>query len=222
MGGNLVFGRCQMARKETSVKRTAVLLVLVGMLCALSSVVRAQNWSLVIKDNALDTPVNQVNGVAGGTASLYATLFNFTGTPASDDGLGNPAPATTLDFAGFGFTLNPGQTDLEARFTPDPRVPGWPEVEGSIDGSTPGISGYVTLGSFDLTGLVPGTYEEDFTAGAFPMDPNSTVPFEDIHGTLVLNVAAPAAVPEPNSAKLLLSCIVASVLVGHSARRRAR
>jgi hypothetical protein len=153
-------------------------------------------------------PSNQVNGITGGMAELFATIINTTGTPVSDDGTGNPAPSTLLDFAGFGFTLNPGQTDLESLFTPDPRIPFWPQVDGSSDGSTPGSSGYVVLGTFDLTGLAPGSYEEDFTAGAFPDDFNSTVPFDDIRGTLVLNVSAPAAVPEPGMLSLPMAALL--------------
>lgn len=184
-----------------------------------SPAVWAQNWNLVIKDNLLDTPVNQVNGITGGTATLFATLFNFTGTSASNDGQDNPAPATSLDFAGFGWTLNPGQFDLESLFVPDPRVPGWPQVAGSTDGSTPGTSGYVMLGTFDLWGLAPGTYEEDFSAGAFTIDSNSSLVFQDVHGTLRLNVvAAPAAaVPEPG---MLGSMLLVAVCAASVHRRR--
>ena len=191
------------------------------LLCVLCCSAGAQNWSIVIRDNALSTPSNQVNGVAGGTAALYATLFNFTGTPVSNDGMGNPAPATSLDFAGFGFTLFPGQTDLESLFTPDPRIPGYPRVDGSPDGSTPGSSGYVVLGTFDLSGLTPGTYEEDFTAGAFPTDINSPIVFEDFTGTLTLNVIAPAAnnTPEPGTWTLLAS---GALGIGWTARWRRR
>ena len=163
-------------------------------LCGLMGKAQAQNWSFVIQDNAAGTHVNQVNGITGGTATLYATTFNFTGTPSSNDGTGTPAPATTLDFAGFGFTQNPGQYDLSSLFTPAD-APGFPQVNGSIGGSTPGSSGYRSFGSFNLSGLAPGTYQEDFSAGAFPDDINSTVPFNDITGTLTLQVNA-ALVPE--------------------------
>lgn len=159
----------------------------------------AQNWSLVVVDNAAGTNTTQVNGTAGGTATLYGTIFNSTGTPSSDDGTGTntPAPATLLDFGGFGFTQNPGQYDLGSLFTAAD-APGFPQVAGSTDGSTPGSSGYRSFGTFNLSGLAPGTYEEDFTAGAFPDNFNSTVPFDDIHGTLTLNVT-PAPVPETST-----------------------
>ena len=54
------------------------------------------------------------------------------------------------------------------------------------------------LGTFDLSGLAPGTYQEDFTATACPDDINSTVPFGDINGPLTLKVSA-APVPEVNT-----------------------
>jgi hypothetical protein len=196
--------------KGQTVKAILTVVAVAALVLSVASA-RAQNWILVIRDNALNTPSNQVNGITGGTAELFATIFNTTGTPVSDDGTGSPAPSTLLDFAGFGFTLNPGQTDLESLFTPDPRIPFWPQVEGSADGSTPGSSGYVVLGTFDLTGLSPGTYEEDFTAGAFPDDFNSTVPFDDIRGTLVLNVSAPASVPEPGAPAILGAGLVAGM-----------
>jgi hypothetical protein len=152
------------------------------------------------RQNAAGTPANQVNGFAGGTATLYGTIFNFTGTPNSDDGTGtnSPAPTTLLDFGGFGFTQNPGQYDLNSLFTASD-APGSPTVDGSANGSTPGSSGYRSFGTFDLTGLAPGQYQEDFTATAFPDDFTSTVPFDDISGTLTLNVQTPAAVPEAST-----------------------
>ena len=169
------------------------------------SVARGQNWSLVIRDLGAGTAINQVNGTAGGTATLYASLFNFTGISLSNDGFGSPAPATSLDFAGFGWTLSPGQFDLESVFLSAPGIPGEPRVSGSLDGSTPGSSGYISLGTFNLLGLAPGTYEEDFTVGAFTTDPDSAVAFEDIRGTLRLNVTAASGVAaEPGTASLLL------------------
>ena len=167
-----------------------------GFLAALAPGAQAQNWSTVTQDNAAGTPANQVNGFSGGTATLYGTIFNFTGTPGSDDGTGTstPTPATTLDFGGFGFTQNPGQYDLNSLFTPAD-APGFPQVNGSIGGSTPGSSGYRSFGTFDLSGLAPGSYQENFTASAFPDNANSTVPFNDITGTLTLQVNA-APVPE--------------------------
>jgi len=167
---------------------------LVICVIASSSAAFGQNWSLVIRDISANTPTNQVNGTSGATATLFGTIFNNTGTPFSDDGTGMAAPATLLDFAGFGFTLNPGQYDIGSLFVPDARIPGWPNVDGSMDGSTPGTSGYVSFGSFDLSGLAPGTYEEDFEAGAYPDDINSTIPFDPIHGTLQINVQ-PAGTP---------------------------
>ena len=182
---------------------------------------QAQNWSLVAVDNASGTNTNQVNGTVGGTATLYGTIFNFTGTPSSDDGTGTsiPAPATLLDFGGFGFTQNLDQYDLGNLFTASD-TPGFPQVAGSIDGSTPGSSGYRLFGTFNLSGLAPGVYREDFTAGAFPADINSTVPFDDLHGTLTLNVAPPAAVPEASTATLLGSGLVGLGLLAR--RRRSR
>ena len=169
----------------------------------------AQNWNLVIVDSAAGAPANQINGTAGGTATLYGTIFNFTGTPSSDDGNGSPAPATTLDFGGFGFTQNPGQYGLGSLFTASD-APGLPQVAGSADGSTPGTSGYRPFGTFDLSGLSPGVYQEDFTAGAFPDDSGSTVTFSDITGTLTLNVS-PA--PEPSGlASFGIACLTLGVL----------
>ena len=101
-------------------KQTLSRLVLLLSLLALSTApARAQNWSVAIVDNAANTNANQVNGVAGGTATLYGTIFNFTGTPSSDDGTGTstPAAATVLDFGGFGFIQNSGQYDLGSLFT---------------------------------------------------------------------------------------------------------
>ena len=182
-------------------RQSKTLLGYLVLLILLSCPVQAQNWTIVIQDNAAGTPVNQVNGSAGGPATLYATIFNFTGTGSSDDGTesNTPAPATTVDFAGFGFTQNPGQDDLANLFTADSRIPGYPVVEGSLGGSIPGTSGYLVLGTFDLASLKPGVYQEDFTASAYPDDINSTVPFDDISGTLTLNVQGPAAVPEPST-----------------------
>lgn len=177
----------------------------------------AQNWNLVIVDNVAGTSANQVNGTAGGTATLYGTIFNFTGTPSSDDGTrtNTPAAATTLDFGGFGFTQNPGQYDLGGLFTASD-APGSPSVAGSADNSAPGTSGYRTFGTFDLSGLAPGVYQEDFTAGAFPDDANSTVSFGDINGTLTLNVSA---APEPGS---MTSFGVFGLALGTVCLRRSR
>ena len=184
---------------ENAMRRIGFLLPVVLMVVLVSGA-QAQNWNIVIQDNATGTPANQVNGYVGGTATLYATIYNFTGTPSSDDGTGTGtvAPPSTLNFAGFGFTQNLGQDDLASLFTEDSRIPGFPVVFGSTDGSTPGTSGYVILGTFDLSTLAPGTYTEDFTAGAFPDDATSTVPFSDITGTLTLQVNN-AAVPEPST-----------------------
>ena len=195
-----------------------VLMVLLAVLSVAPA--SAQNWSLVVADNAAATNTNQVNGTVGGTATLYGTIFNFTGTPSSDDGTGTntPAPATLLDFGGLGFTQNPGQYDLKSLFTASD-APGFPQVAGSTDGSTPGSSGYRSFGTFNLSSLAPGVYQEDFTAGAFPDDFNSTTPFADIHGTLTLNVT-PAPVPE---ASTVLSLGLGMVGLGILAfRRRAR
>ena len=169
------------------------------MVFAMSVPAEAQNWSIVVADNSASTPTSQVNGTTGGTATLYGNIFNFTGTPSSDDGTGTntPAPATLLDFGGFGFTQNPGQYDLGSLFTASD-APGFPQVAGSTDGSTPGSSGYRSLGTFNLSSLTPGIYQEDFTVGAFPDDFSSTTPFDDIHGTLTLDVT-PAPVPEAST-----------------------
>jgi hypothetical protein len=188
-------------------------LPLLLVIFALGSQARAQNWSLVVRDVAAGTPTNQINGVTGGVAILYATLLNFTGTDLSDDGTGLPAPATSLDFAGFGWILNPGQTDLESRFTPAAGIPGFPQVPGSADGVTPGGVEPVILGTFDLTGLPPGIHEQDFVASAFPTDIASIVVFDDISGVLQLNVGV-AAAPEPVSGMLaLLGCFTTVVAV---------
>lgn len=180
---------------------------------------QGQNLNVVIQDNAAGTPANQVNGFAGGTATLYGTIFNFTGTPSSDDGTGTstPAPATTLDFGGFGFTQNPGQADLASLFT-SADLPGQPTVNGSANGSTPGTSGYRSFGTFDLLNLAPGTYQEDFTASAFPDNANSAVPFNDITGTLTLQVNA-APVPEASTWQSLGALLL---LGGLLAGRRPR
>lgn len=168
-------------------------------LCCITGRVSAQNWLLTVQDPTQGTPIYQVNGVAGGMAVLYGALDNFTGMNISDDGTGNPALPTILDFGGFGFTQYPGQFDLASLFMPDPRSPGYPQVPGSSDGVNPGSIGFVSLGSFDLSSIAPGIYQEDFTATAFPDDFNSTVPFGDITGTLTLRVTA-ANTPEPSSA----------------------
>lgn len=157
----------------------------------------AQNWVLSIKDSANGTPINQANGVSGATATLYGNIVNFTGTIVSDDGTGYPAGATALDFGGFGFAQGTSQYDLGSLFTP--AVPGYPQVLGSANGSDPGVSGYVSLGTFDLSGLAPGTYEEDFISSAFSDDAASTVLFGDITGTLTLQVNS-APVPEASTA----------------------
>jgi hypothetical protein len=164
----------------------------------------AQNWSFAVYDSVAGSPLGQVNGVSGGQAFLYATLLNYTGTPLSDDGTGTPAPSISLDFMGLGWTLQPGQTNLESFFVPDPQIPGFPTLLGSSDGSLPGSVLSVPIGFFDLTGIPTGVYEEDFTAGAAPTDINSTIPFGDIHGTLRLNVTSVVSAPEPSSLMLLL------------------
>lgn len=170
-----------------------------GIACLIAVPAQAQNWVLTVKDNASNMAVNQVNGISGGTATLFGSILNFTGTAASDDGTGMPASATALDFAGFGFSQQPAQYDLGSLFTM--AAPGYPQVFGSSDGSTPGTSGYAILGTFNLSTLASGTYEEDFTAGAFSDDPNSTVPFSDITGTLTLQVNN-APVPEAGTATI--------------------
>lgn len=191
----------------------AVLAAAWFVVISMMSAAHAQNWSLVIKDVLADTPTNQVNGVVGGEASLFVTLLNFTGTAFSDDGTGVPAPATSLDFAGFGWILNPGQFDLESRFTSDPRIPGFPRVPGSADGVTPGMFELAVLGTFSLAGLGPGIYEQDFVVSAFPTDFNSTVPFEDIFGTLRLNVQSGVAAPEPPSVSLVIFGAICCVFI---------
>ena len=193
----------------------------VALMATLASGAQAQNWSVVIQDNAAETSANQVNGLAGGMATLYGTIFNFTGTPGSDDGTGTstPAPTTLLDFGGFGFTQNLGQYDLSSLFTASD-APGLPTVDGSANGSAPGSSGYRSFGTFDLTGLLPGQYQEDFSMTAFPDDSTLTVPFNDITGTLILNVA-PVAVPEASTA-VSLGVLLALGGVGIVARRRMR
>ena len=196
------------------------LLPLALVLTGLAQSAHAQNWVLSIQDNTKGTSVNQVNGIASSSAPLYASILNFTGTAASDDGMGNPAPATTLDFAGFSFTQNPEQADIGSLFTADSRTPGFPSVTGSADGSTAGSSAYLVLGTFDLTTLRPGMYTEDFTASAYPSDINSTIPFDDIHGTLTLNVTSPSAVPEPSTGTVFGSGLVGLGLL--VLRRRVR
>jgi len=125
-----------------------------------------------------------------------------------------------LNFAGLGFTQNLGQGDLAGLFTEDSRIPGFPVVFGSTDGSTPGTSGYVILGTFDLSTLAPGTYTEDFTAGAFPDDATSTVPFSDITGTLTLQVNN-APVPEASTAtSLSLGILPLLLLAGYRRVKR--
>ena len=170
---------------------------LMMVLCCLATCGGAQNWLLTIQDPTRGTPVYQINGAPGSTAVLYGDIENFTGTNLSDDGTGNPVGATILDFGGFGFTQYPGQTDLGSLFVPDGREPGYPQVAGSLDGVNVSTSGFVSLGSFDLSGLAPGIYQEDFTATAYPDDFNSQIVFADITGTLTLNVSA-VDTPEPS------------------------
>jgi hypothetical protein len=197
-------------------------IVLCGLaLLTISGVASGQNWGLTVRDNGLNTPVDQANGISGGTAGLYAILDNFTGTPVSDDGTGQPAPATSLDFAGFAFTQNPGQDDLGSLFLPDPQIPGWPRVDGSADGVVSGTSGYVLLGTFDLSGLASGIYHEDITGQAYATDFNSTVAFSDLTGTLTLNVSASAATPEPGSG-FVLAGVVSSMSLLFLHRRTMR
>lgn len=162
----------------------------------------AQNWGITIQDLGAGTALNEVNGAAGGTATLHAIVYNYTGTDVSDDGTstGTPAPPTKLDFAGFGWTHLPGQDDLESRFAGMPF--GTVQVDGSLDGLTVGDSGYVVLGTFDLAGLGPGVYEEDFSVAAFATDFTSPVPFDTLTGTLRLNVS-PAVVPESSTLMLI-------------------
>lgn len=178
----------------------------------------SQNWGLTIQDLGVGTPLNQANGVTGGTATLYGTVYNYTGTSISDDGAGtaSPAPPTQLDFAGFGWTLLPGQNDLESRFSGIGF--GTVQVAGSPDGFTAADSGYVALGTFDLTGLAPGFYEQDFSAAAFPTDFNSSVPFDTLTGTIRLNVF-PTVVPEASTVFLV---ITTGGIFGLSIRRRIR
>lgn len=186
-----------------SIRTAAALAALLAASSACAPPAAAQaNWGLVIRDDAAGTPANQVNGVAGAVASLFAVVLNYTGTSASDAGGGSPAPATELEFAGFGWTLLSGQTDLGSLFTPDLRIPGYPLVPGSPDGSLPGSSGAVLLGTFDLSGLAPGVYEQDFAAAAFPTAPDSTLDFGEARGTVRLSVTA-ASVPEASSSCLL-------------------
>lgn len=187
---------------------------LITMICPNACYAQANNWLLTIQDMTQGTPIQQVNGTSGGTAQLYATILNFTGTASSDDGTGNPAIATTLDFAGFGFTLSPGETDLGSLFNPDPQDPGYPSVAGSQDGITPGSSGTVSLGWFDVASLAPGTYSEDFSASAYADDINSTIPFADVTGTMNL-VVSPPSVPEASpilSCALLVACWAVIIL----------
>ena len=76
-----------------------------------------------------------------------------------------------------------------------------PQVDGSVDGTTPGSFSSSALGYFDLSGLAPGIYQEDFTGGAFPDDFNSPVVFDDIHGTITLIVQPDiTGVPELSTA----------------------
>ena len=193
-------------------------LATIGIICLITVPAQAQNWVLTVKDNASNTAANQVNGISGGTATLFCSILNFTGTAASDDGTGIPASATALDFAGFGFSQQPAQYDLGNLFTM--AAPGYPQVFGSTDGSTPGTSGYVILGTFDLSTLAPGTYTEDFTAGAFPDDATSTVPFSDITGTLTLQVNN-APVPEASTAtSLSLGILPLLLLAGYRRVKR--
>ena len=169
-------------------------------MCMAPQMAAGQNWVLSIRDASQATPINQVNGVSGGMGTVYATILNFTGTPASDDGTGQPAPSTLLDFAGLSFTRNPGQDDLAALFVPAPSGFGYPQVPGSLDGIAAGSSGMISLGYFNLFQIVKGTYKEDFVAQAFSDDFLSSVQFEDIYGTLTLNVTPSVpTVPEPAS-----------------------
>ncbi|MCW3050984.1 MAG: hypothetical protein JWN14_154 [Chthonomonadales bacterium] len=188
------------------------------MLGAMLAQAHAQNWILAIQDPG-GTPVNQVNGTMGTNALLYGSFLNFTGTLASDDGTGQPASATLLDFAGFGFVQNAGQTDLGSLFIPDSRMPGYPQVPGSADGDTPGDTPSLVLGTFDISSLTPGTYQEDFLAGAYPDDFNSSVPFGTLTGTLTLVVMPSAATPEPATWYILA---LASGTGLFSLRRRKR
>jgi hypothetical protein len=180
-----------------------VCFIFVCFFLLLSSNSWAQNWSFTVYDSVAGTPLGQANGVTGGQAIVYATLLNYTGTPFSDDGTGIPAPSTSLDFMGLGWTLQPGQTNLESFFVPDPQIPGFPTLLGSSDGSLPGSVLSIPIGFFDLTGVPPGVYEEDFSAGAAPTDINSTIPFGDNHGTLRLNVTSAVSAPEPSTVMLL-------------------
>jgi hypothetical protein len=195
----------------------SVLLVLIS-----ASASHAQNWGFILRDQAAGTPLDQVNGIVGGTAPLFATILNYTETPASDDGMGQPASATLLDFAGFGWIRQPGQADLESRFVPDLRIPGFPQVPGSGDGLLPGSSGSVILGTFDLSGLAPGVYEEDYVVSAFPTDIDSTLVFQDFTGTLRLKVVVPAetSAAEPTPLLLFLSTAGVALLLSHPKRCR--
>jgi hypothetical protein len=177
-------------------KRFVILFILCLTISG-SRVSWAQNWSFSIYDATVGSPVGQVNGVTGGQAIVYATLLNYTGTPLSDNGSGGLAPSTSLDFMGLGWTLQTGQTNLELFFLPDPQIPGFPTVLGSTNDSLPGGVFSIPIGFFDLAGVAPGIYEEDFTASATATDINSTIPFGDINGTLRLNVTNTVAAPEP-------------------------
>jgi hypothetical protein len=199
---------------------------LFGLMVAIASLPgtsAAQNWLLTIQDRSQGTAINQVNGLQGGTATVYGSIDNLTGTSISDDGTGNPVPTTLLDFAGFGFVLGPGQTDLGSRYLADPRAPGFPQVNGSPNGIDPGSIPFTSLGAFDLTGLLPGIYQEDIVASAYPDDINSNVPFGDITGTLTLNVVAQSNTPEPSGSFVVtISIVLSALLMARSKRKRAR
>jgi hypothetical protein len=186
----------------------------------LSTTAFAQNWLLTIQDKDQGTGINVVNGLQGATASLYGSIDNLSGTPSSDDGAGNPAPPTVLDFAGFGFIQRPGQADLGSRYAPDPRIPGYPQVNGSPNGMDPGSISTTPLGAFDLTGLLPGIYQEDFIASAFPDDINSTILFGDITGTLSINVLGPSVTPEPSDTTFSLAVVCASLFTIYRIKRK--
>ncbi|MBB6050741.1 hypothetical protein [Armatimonas rosea] len=167
----------------------------------------AQNWILNFADSDTGLPIDTLNVSVGNSVSLYGIIYNTTGTNTSTNGMGDIALPTSLEFGGFGWILNPGQSDLEAVFSPNPLIPGFPVVEGSLDGITPGTSNLINFGTFQVANFEPGTYSQSFVASAYPYNIEDFVEFGDIFGTLKINITpySTSSAPEP-------SCIILYII----------